>query len=266
MQGEAVAAPPGVTLPPGDPMALIGDLLSQLNLQEFAVLSPWGGRTSDTNWYGMPTRPTTNISVAPLSDDLLRMVPQITFGTPLSFLAILTPLVRCTSAGCAVDTMNTVAGVFRGSPYEFFETAAVYDQADAGEPPKIKLLHWGRIRGAGDPDGGTASMQSVAQSLGGQLVFATQVNYDLSTSRSWPSTPFLTALNSQLGGGAMPIEPGPGVQPTPGPALPGEPPPAYQAPVRAEIPWGPVLGAGLVSAVVGFIIVRAVKTKRGKPK
>jgi hypothetical protein len=67
--------------------------------------------------------------------------------------------------------------------------------------------------------------------------------------------------------GVLPA-PEPGLPPPslPGdqPGVPTEPYPTPTAPAKATTPWLPIIAAGLVAGVAGFVVVRSVREKKGR--
>ena len=232
-----------------------------LKLAEVGVYTPWAAQESSLDWMPVTQPPDTNISVFGLTDQALQAAGQLTFGSPLPFVAVLAPI----SAG-GVRAPQEVAAAFDGTPYMLYQTQAVYDQNDGGEPPRIMLLHWAKLRDQGDSDGGNGALASAAQRLGGALVFAMQVNYDYSQRRQAPAMSFAQALAMQVSPLGPPGPSEPGVPPPPGtpaPApLPGAPAPAppTAAPTTSKITL-PIVGAALVASVLGFVVVRAARKK-----
>jgi hypothetical protein len=257
---DGVIAPPGVPASGGDALSMLGSIVSQLRLPEVGVFTPWGGREGDLDWFAAKLPPSTNISLAELPREALELFTSLNFGAPLSWIAVHAPL------AVPVPTTDQVQSAFVGTPYEFFETVAVYSQRDPKEPPKISLLHWARLRSAGDPEAGRILLHDAAHRLGGKVMLAMQVNYDTTKLREPPATPFLDALHSQIGVAPLPAPP----KPPPGvpaePPLPGPPEPGLPAapPKKAAMPWLPIIGAGVVTAALGFVVVRSVRAKKGR--
>lgn len=247
---DLVAAPPGVRAPSSLDWNVIGDISQQLGLQEIGIYTPWAGREG-MDWIEVRQPPSTNIVLSGLNDQQLQAAMAVTFGQPLGWIAVL--------ADRAGEEGQLVAAL-EGTPYEFFQTQAIFSQNDAGEPPRIRFLHWARIRDPGDQDSGSGSLDGAAHAMGGTLVFAMQVNSSTTTSRPAPTISFADALAAQFGSAPVPVGPGPML---PGPTLPGPDLPMPQAPAPASgSVWLPVLGAGVVCAVLGFVLTRAVQKRR----
>jgi hypothetical protein len=251
---DGVAAPPGAQLPGNVPTDILAQLATALRMTDLGVYTPWAVRSGNMSWDAVRQPPETNVAVAALTDPMLAAAVTMTFGSPVPFVGILCNVSRATG----IRTQQEIEAAFSGTPYELFETSAVYSQADAGEPPTIQLLHWARIRNQGDSDGGGAGMESVARLLGGRLVFAMQANYDSTRQRGVPATLFQSALDTQLGT-ATP-GPGPGPGPSPGPVTPAPDPVAAKSVNGQLILLG--MGAGLVAGGVAFMLTRQVQKKR----
>jgi hypothetical protein len=235
---NALAAPASVAVSPvmGE---LLRNLTDQLGLKQVAVYTPWATQQGDLDWQEI-SRPDTNVAVFAINDPEVNKASELMFGAPLPFLTILTP---------HLITRGEAEAMLLGSPYEFYETQAVYNQGDSKVVPSIKFLHWVRRLDIGE--GGNKSMSAVADSLHGLLMFAQQVPVEGSTIREIPPTSFDEALRTQLG----PIAPEPGPIPGPGPV---PVPPSPLAPVSAKSAW---VGLLLVAGAVGvgtFLIGRAV--------
>lgn len=253
-----VIGPYGTPTPATNILDVLGDLSSLLGLVEIGVYTPWAARESSITWQEVRQPPETNVSIAGLTDANLRAVVTATFGTPLGWVAILSDV---------LPSVEVPEQAFQGTPYEFFHTQAIYSQADPKTVPTIRYLHWGRLRDQGDTWGGNANLEPVAAELHGTLVFAMQVNYDLTRQRAVPSASFEQAHAAQRGVVTIPItDGGPPAFPDPLPDAPLPAPyPEPDAPAPAATGgsfWLPVIGAGVVCSVLGFVVVRAVQAKK----
>lgn len=242
-----MAAPPGVQL--SDGFSLLGEITSRLGLKHLGVYTPWATRQGATGWELVQQPPSTNIAVAALNQAAIEAALKITFSQPLPFIAIVTE---------RLPTPSEVEATYDGTPYQFYETQAVYRQDDTDPTPRIWFLHWGRFREAGDPQHGRGNMDKAAADIQGRLVFAMQVNYPTTATRSPPAVPFENALAVQFGTGTPPN--GGAVQP-PGPEPPEPvvtPPPT--APKTASM-WM-YAGVGAFTGVATFLIVREARKKK----
>jgi len=243
-----VVAPPGVSVSSGSGFELWDHLIDQLQLPTIGIYTAWGAREG-LDWEPVRQPPETNILIAGLNDDTWNAAQSMAFGAPLPWIGILAD--RTPSTQEVIDAL-------RGTPYEFFHTQAVYAQSDPADPPTIRFLHWARLRDQASADSGTGSLTQAASRVGGQLVFAAQVNYDTSATRTPPATPFEDALNAQFPSAETAPPTGPS---EPGPGLP------YQPPAPPAAGYGPYLVAMAATAVafgaVGFFAVRAARRGKG---
>lgn len=229
--------PPGVSLPVGFPQ--IGDIAKQLGLPDMGVYTPWGARESGVNWDPVSQPPDTNIAIFGINDAALSAAQTLAFNQPIPFVGFLT---------ASATAPDAIAQALKGTPYKFYQTQAVYKQADTAPTPRIYFLHWCEHRQPGDAEAGNASLSQAAQQLGGTFVYAIQVNYGTSATRQPPAVPFQSALAAQIGAESPPAPPPP----------PNPPPPP--PPTKASM-VGPVLvGTGV--ALVTFFAVRELQ-KRG---
>lgn len=263
---NAVGAPSGTSMSP-QLLELLRDLPDQLGLPKVGLSTPWAGRISDLDWQEI-NKPDTNVQTFSLLDTDLLRAQQTLFGQPLPFVVIKTlkPVPR-----------STIETALIGSPYEFFETQAVYRQDDPNPIPRIEFLHWVRRRPL-DEEGGKP-MVKVADQVGGDLQYGQQVPVENTTFREPPAVPFQQAFDAQFIFG--PPVPPPSVSPVPGllpfpevPGLPDFPSPGLpepQDPEREEpVPtpsspakmpfWGPVLVAGAVAAAT-VVIARGARKR-----
>lgn len=246
LEVQSLAAPPGTAVSQNLAELLRG-VEEALGLVEIGIYTPWAGRQGDIEWKEI-TSPDTNVAVFQLSDKQLGQAKEVLFGQPLPFVAVLSSLMA---------PMLAVETAANASPYEFFETQAVYRQSDPGEPPRIQFMHWFRVRDLGASGGGSAPMTSVAATLGGELVYAQQVPVEGSTSRLPPSMSFDDALSAQLGLDVPPAAPE-------FPTLPGLPQPTPEVPThKPALPKeqslvGPILLGGAIAAAT-FLIGRRIK-------
>ncbi len=115
-------------------------------------------------------------------------------GEPPAYLAVLTD---------RPGDSATISGAFADGRYQWAKTEAVYLQSDPNRIPKMTFLHWGELRPMSDWKGRTASERSVAQRLGGILVFPVAVPVSAG-DREPPQVTFDEAFKIQFpGGGAF---------------------------------------------------------------
>jgi hypothetical protein len=242
--------PPGVTLPVGFPgLELFGQLIEQLGLEKLGLYTPWGARESGVEWEEVDQPPDTNIAAFVINDAVLKTAMGITFGNPIPFIAVITD---------GLPTPATVEAAFAATPYQFYQTQAVYRQEDKSLVPRLYFMHWAEYRKPGDPLHGKGSIDTAAAKISGTCVYATQVDYTSTAQRSPPPVPFQQALTAQIGGGALPPPPLPGDLPAPPP--PGAPAPTEAAPKKSYV-LPVILGIGLAAGT--FAAVRAIRKKKG---
>jgi hypothetical protein len=240
----SLIAPPGVPTSNGDTTDVYGDLTRLLGLANLGTYTPWAERTGSMNWEQVNMPPETNIAVAGLNDALLAQSTQLMFGQKLGWIAVLSD---------QLPAIDAPGRAFQGTAYEFFQTLGVYNQDDPSTPPRIRFLHWARLREQTDKTSGGGSIEAAAAALGGRPVFAVQVDYTTTAKVPLPAQSFEEVIRLQLSAGT----PAP-VGPTPTPA----PAPAKASSVNKA--WPMVVGAGLLMVVGGFVITRAVQQKKGR--
>lgn len=227
--------PPGTSLGQMDAMSLFSEVVAALNLRPIGIVTPWATRSGDMSWEDIP-RADTNISLWELSDAGVNAVPEITFGSPLPFVGIVTSQPM---------TTEQVRKMWEGTAYNPYETQAVYRQDDAKPIPTLLFLHWGeRIDMAKLPKD-VLALEPRARAAGGTLVFAAQVPVESSTERAPPPMTFADTLRGQMATNAA--------QP-PAPAPPA-PAPIVLAPQKEEpLHLGVPIAVGLGAAALGFFL------------
>lgn len=263
--GRPSSAYSGVGQTPGVPPINVPGLedilatLGGMQIPQLGLFTPWAEQVSGPPPFGYTFSPIPNPDTNIVAFEMTQVQPLLAglgVGDP-GFVAFLSD---------APLTHESVRAAFSNTPYELFGPGiAVYSQHDTSGVPKAYFLYWGALRGPGDPSGGPSSMLVAAQRLGSTLVFAQQVSYQSTAVREPPSASVPMAIETQFPG-LFPVTPlgpppptaatGPGVPPSPPPPLPGEPPPE---PAYAGVL--PLVGAGLLSALVGFLVGRAVKER-----
>jgi len=232
---------------------LFADLATQLKLPDMGLYTPWGWRSTAVDWIPVDQPPSTNIAVSSLNDAAWKIALTIGFGQALPFIGVLTTAPQM--ADLVLPSIKAFDSAWKGTQYEVFETQAIYSQTDKRPTPQIHFLTWLRLRDIGDPDKGNGSLERAATESGGRLVFAGQVDYASTATRSTPATPFETALEQQLGvapPGLPSGPPEPMVEPPPvGPAPPTE------QPASGGFNWKPwAVAAGLATGT--FLVARKV--------
>jgi len=244
-----VVAPPGAQPVTSSGFSLFDNLIEQLQLPTIGIYTPWAAREGMT-WDEVRQPPETNVLIAGLNDDTWRAAQALAMGAELPWIGIL--------ADRTPSTQEVVQALV-GTAYEFFHTQAVYSQQDHSTPPTIRFLHWARLREPADPSKGTGSLSGAARQLGGQLVFAAQVNYDTSSQRTPPAMPFDQALSMQFPGSAPVVDTSTS---EPGPAE------VYAPTTPASSSDGikpfllPMAATAVAFGLVGYFSVRAIKQKK----
>jgi hypothetical protein len=169
--------------------SIFSELTTSLDLQVLGTYTPWASRTSDTTWEEI-TNPDTNIVLWGLNDDQIAAAMQLSYGSPLPFVAIITK---------GPMTQASIDAMWKGTAYKAYETQAVYRQDDAKPVPTIAFLHWGERIDMSQLPKHTLTIAPRAAAVGGALVFAAQIPSQGSTTRSTPATSsFQDALTAQM--------------------------------------------------------------------
>jgi len=113
-------------------------------------------------------------------------------GEPPAYLAVITDL--------PVDG-SSMSRVFEDSRYQWQKTEALYAQSDPNRVPRMTFLHWASLRPATDWKGRTATERTVAQRVGGILVFPVAVPV-APGDREPPQSTFEEALKAQFPNGS----------------------------------------------------------------
>lgn len=115
-------------------------------------------------------------------------------GEPPAYLGVLTD---------RPGDSATINSSFADGRYKWAKTEALYSQGDPNRIPKISFLHWGELRPMSEWKGRSATERSVAQRLGGILVFPVAVPTSAG-DREPPQATFAEAFKQQFpGGGAF---------------------------------------------------------------
>jgi hypothetical protein len=229
-------APPGTSLGQMDAASLFSEIVSALQLRPLGLVTPWATRKGDLEWEEI-INPDTNIQLWGLTDGQINAATQVTFGSPLPFVVVVTRLPLTTS---------DVAKMWEGTAYAPYETQAVYRQDDAKPVPTMYFAHWGERIDISKLPQKTLAIEPRAKAVGGDLVFAAQVPVSRSDHNPPPGT-FRQAYDIQLAttGYAAAKPPAPGPQPIPLAPAPDEP-------LRLGVP----IALGLGAAALGFFLWR----------
>lgn len=247
-----IPAPPGTSLGQMQAQGMFAELANALGLQALGIYTPWATRTGDTSWEEIRNTD-SNIVLWSLTDAQVRAVPEMTYGSPLPFVAIITKRPM---------TESEVAQMWSGTAYKSYETQAVYRQDDAKPVPTIAFLHWGENIDVSELPKQTLALEQKAAAVGGTLVFAAQIPSQGSTTRDLPAAPsFQAALESQLTAATpvtapatvvMPPSQGPGPITTAAPSPGLAPAPAASGKTNLSLP----IAVGLGAAALGFVLWR----------
>ena len=251
------AAPLGTSLGALPEAAFLTELADALGLAPIGVYTPWATRVSDLEWESPERAPDTNTALWRLTDVALQAARDVTFGSPVPFVAILsqTPL-----------TSTEADSLWSGTPYRAYETQAVYRQDDGKPIPTIFFLYWGERLDESEVPPHPRSLEQTAAIAEGVLVFGMQIPAGSSTTRDWPATPFATALEMHdLIESPARAAPAPVPVPVPVPAAPARSTsPAAASPrsgalaLSSEPDWKP-WAVGAAVAVGAFFVWRQVK-------
>lgn len=188
-RSDAVPAPPGYDVD-GQVKELLRELPGQL--KPFGLVTPWAVKHGDLQWEQLRQPTSMNIELYRITDADMRRIFTELFYLELPYIAFLT---RKNIPVAILDQ------AFEGTPYEYFETHAVYPQTDKRDVPQILQLHWLRRRAAGDQ--ARRFTGPVVESLGGVMLFAQQVPAARSSLRTAPVVTFADALRSAQLTGAI---------------------------------------------------------------
>jgi hypothetical protein len=228
-----IPAPPGTSLGAMDAQGMFAEVAATLQLQPLGIYTSWATRSGDISWEEIKN-PDTNIVVWGITDAQVNAVAEITHGSPLPFVAIITK---------GPMTQAAVAAMWEGTAYRPYETQAVYRQDDAKDVPTIAFLHWGERIDMAELPKQTLALAPRATAINGALLFAAQVAVPGTTTRALPPTSFQSALESQL------LAQGPPPAP---PAYVPPPPVVAQANTNLALP----IAVGLGGAVLGYMLWR----------
>ena len=156
------------------------------------VYVPWGRQKGGVTWETID-KPDHDIAIYPISAATVDRVNAASYGHELPWVGVLT------------DTpvnSQTADSVWDATRYDLFSVEGVYDADDSRPAPRICFLYWAKLHD--DVGGGRASLDAVAQRLGGQLVFPMQLPVD--SPRPAPALSFAAVLAAQLAGPTLPPE------------------------------------------------------------
>ena len=236
---DGLPAPPGTSLGQMSALDLFSEIVTALGLQPVGgTFTPWASRTGDLEWEEIHA-PDTNVRAYTLSDAQIAAVPEVTFGSPLPFVVIVTKRQL---------TTEDVRKLWEGTAYEPYETQAMYLQEDAAPVPTIYFFHWGERLDMSKLPAQTLSIAPRAQAVDGQLVFAMQIPAQGSTTRPPPAASFDQALAVKQAQAAPPPAP------PPGPPQPIQIRPSGTTTSDETSPYALPLALGVGAAVLSFLL------------
>ena len=187
VQHTSLGAPVGVSMS-SQLMELLRDITAQINLRDAGVLTPWASRVGDLEWREI--KPDTNIATFEITDKDIQLIQEtVLFGQRLPFVGVLSGQYLSESE---LDKVLT------DSPYEWYETIAVYRQDDSNPVPPILFFYWLKSRTEDELVRGTKkTAEQAANGMFGRLVYAQQVPVASSTLRQPPAISFAEAFGIQ---------------------------------------------------------------------
>lgn len=226
VSSQAIPAPPGTSIGLFDPQIFL-EVIERLGIQPAALVTPWATRTSDVTWEPIRQPPSTNVILYGITDSVLSTIHQATFGHLMPFIAI-----HSKTPG----NVTAVAAAFSGTRYQFYETQAVYAQAQgAPSVPDPTYVHWAKVRDPSDREIGNGSLDQVAAKLSGTLCLGFQTDYRSTAVRSPPGLTFEEASRP----------------PVPGPTAPDLPP---DVPPPQNVATKSTLSSWLAPVAVGLLV------------
>jgi len=161
---------------------------SSLAYNPLGVYVPWARQKGGVTWETIE-EPDHDLVLYPIDAATVDRVNAASYGHELPWVGVIAE--RPTNSRTADEAWDATR-------YDLFAVEGLYDVDDARPAPRICFLYWAKLHD--DVGGGRASLDAVAQRLGGRLVFPMQV--PVSDARQLPSLPFSMVLNAQLAGPA----------------------------------------------------------------
>lgn len=158
--------------------------------QPSLTYTEWASQSGDITWTEVV--PTRNYQAYAILDQQLVATAAAATSVPTE-LAVISPTLAFGTA---------VSKAFKGTPYAYTRTEAVYAQLDPANPPTIYFLYWLTLRSATDPDIGNISLNYAALQVAGVLAFVLDVPQS-AQDRARPGVSFSQAL-ALRGQGASP--------------------------------------------------------------
>lgn len=183
-------------------------LLGFAKLAPSVVYTEWAEQTGDVGWN--EKTPSSNYRAYPIVDQQLVATSQLAKDLPHT-LAVVSDVLAFSA---------TVDKAFKGTPYKYVSTEAIYAQLDPASPPQPYFLYWLALRVAGDPDLGNVSLNYGALQVRGVLSYITEIGKSAS-DRPRPSIPFPQVIANRQGQPPVTVPSTPAQQTTTAPVLPG---------------------------------------------
>lgn len=207
------------------------------NVQPLVIVIPWATENELNQWIQSLT-PEVRYSLYPVTAATLDSVTRATFGQPVGFVAAFDTVMRAEPEA-----------FFEGTPWQYFQSQAVFSERDTNEPPAIRFLYWGSLRDDVSSKGSTATLEAKVKSLGAQLVYPVTLPIE-GAARGMPHTDFAPALATQTKTTSAAMTP----SSSPAAVLP-------PAPVAASKPsgWGSVVLFTAVAGLGGYVAYRVAR-------
>lgn len=225
-------------------LSVLQNLLS--STQPIVTVIPWA--TEDGQLWVPNLSPENRYALYAIDGATLDSVQRSAFGQPLGFVAIYDGVMRASPES-----------LFDQTPWEFFQSQAVFNERDPGEPPVIRFLYWGKLRDDLSTAGSAATLEAKAKAAGADLVFPATLPIE-GAARSMPIEPFDQALKATLTPGS-PTQPASATAPLPGGPSPASPASPATPGAAAASGWGSVLLLASIAAVGGYIAYRVARKR-----
>lgn len=212
------------------------------NISPLTTVIPWA--TEETANWVPELAPEVRYALYPIDAATLDNVTKAAFGQPVGFVALLDTVMRAAPER-----------LFDGTPWEFFQSQAVFSERDPNEPPTIQFLYWGKLRDQSTSTGSASTLEAKAKAAQTQLVYPITLPIE-GAYRGMPTMSFADALSRQTKS-ASPLLP-----PASPAALPAGPMPGSAAlPAATSQPsgWGGALLLFSVAAVGGYVAYRVAR-------
>lgn len=222
-------------------MSTMQSLLS--SLRPLVTVIPWA--TEDGAQWVPSVTPEVRYALYPVDAALLDRVQSAAFGQPVGFVAVLDTVMRAAPEN-----------LFDGTPWEYFQSQAVFSELDSGNPPAVRFLYWGKLRDDLGTKGSSATLEAKVAAAKASLVYPVTLPIE-GAARGMPTAPFDQAIavaTKTAQASAIPVAPG---SPKSSPSAPTSSP----APAASSSNWGAGLLLLSVAAVGGYVAYRVVRRR-----